>query len=571
MTDRVTDYARKVVDGSIRMGHLHTLACKRHLDNLSAQNTEKFPYIWNAEKSEKAIDYAETLTIAEGTQPKAVRLLGSQAFDVGSTFGWYKPDGYRRFRRRYKSVARQNGKTFENGIMGTYIAGFGGYSYGKLFTVATGKRQARLAWEEMRKFIEADEDLSELFKIKEYKSYIEALLTSCTIEALSQEGGLQDGFRAIFASVDEIHQHKNNKIYKAIYNGTRALPETLVSMITTRGDNLNSFCREMDNYCINILKGAAEAEDFFVDIYALDENDDIWDEKNWVKANPFLMSYPEGIETIRRDARTAKDMGGDELRDFMIKGLNLWVQNHNREFIDTEKFVKCGGDTKLEAFRGKTCYVGLDFSSGGDLTTWVMEFEDENGKIYWYSHSYMPRGRMTEHIKDDLVPYDLWEQSGLITVTGGEMDFKNDYSFIIAELREIKERYELQFAGIGYDPHNADGILAELDSFGCTLMEIRQSARFLHDATEDIQLLVKSEKVSYDRENKLLVWSFCNAQIVKNSFDEKKVDKMDNARHRRIDPVDAAVDAHTMRMKFRQEETPDYEGRISSFLEYADY
>lgn len=571
MFDRVTEYARRVADGSIRMGHLHVLACKRHLNDLAAQNTEKFPYVWVPEKSEKAIEYAETLTIAEGTQPKAVKLLDSQAFDIGATFGWYKIDGNRRFRRRYKSVARQNGKTFENGIMGTYIAGFSGYSYGKLFTVATGKRQAKLAWEEMRKFIEADEDLTELFKVKEYKSYIEAVITSCTIEALSQESGLQDGFRAIFASIDEIHQHKNNKIYKAIYNGTRALQETLISMITTRGDNLNSFCKEMDDYCINILKGAAEAEDFFVDIYSLDDNDDIWDEKNWVKANPFLMSRPDGIETIRRDARTAKDMGGDELRDFMIKSLNLWVQNHNSEFIDTEKFVKCGTDKTLDTFRGKACYVGLDFSSGGDLTTWVMEFADENGGLYWHSHSYMPRGRMAEHIRDDLVPYDIWEQSGLITVTGGEMDFKNDYSFIISELKEIQAQYELRFAGIGYDPHNADGILAELDAFGCPLMEIRQSARFLHDATEDIQLMVKSEKVSYDRENKLLVWSFCNAKIVKNSFGEKKVDKKDNARHRRIDPVDAAVDAHAMRLKCGQQETPNYESRISSYLEYASF
>lgn len=106
-------------------------------------------------------------------------------------------------------MARQNGKTFENGIMGTYIAGFGGYNYGKLFTAATKKRQSRLAWEEMSKFINTDPDLKEYFDVKDYKSMIEALSTHCTIEALSREGGLEDGFRSIYASVDEIHQHKN--------------------------------------------------------------------------------------------------------------------------------------------------------------------------------------------------------------------------------------------------------------------------------------------------------------------------------------------------------------------------
>lgn len=277
------------------------------MDDLKKQNTKDFPYYYDPAKAEEILSYAETLTIAEGTEPRAVKLLDSQAFDLGCTFGWYKSaNNKRRFRRRYKSMARQNGKTFENGIMGTYIAGFGGYNFGKLFTVATKKRQARLAWEEMEKFITIDPDLNEYFDVKDYKSTIEALESKCTIEALSREGGLEDGFRSIYASVDEIHQHKDNKVYKALYNGTRALDETLVSMITTRGDNLNSFCKEMDDYAINILRGQATAEDFFIDIYALDSDDDIWNEQNWIKANPFICApgNESKFEILKTDAQT---------------------------------------------------------------------------------------------------------------------------------------------------------------------------------------------------------------------------------------------------------------------------
>ena len=152
--DRVTEYAHKVVSGNVVAGELHILACKRHLNDLEKQRTDEFPYYYDPVKAQEIIDYAETLTIAEGTEPRPVRLIDSQAFDLGVTFGWFKvSNNKRRFRRRYKCMARQNGKTFENGIMGTYIAGFGGYLYGKLFTVATKKRQARLAWEEMAKFI----------------------------------------------------------------------------------------------------------------------------------------------------------------------------------------------------------------------------------------------------------------------------------------------------------------------------------------------------------------------------------------------------------------------------------
>lgn len=81
----------------------------------------------------------------------------------------------------------------ENGIIGTYIAAFCGYQYGKLFTAATKKRQARLAWEEMSKFINIDPDLQELFSVKDYKSLIIAHETSCSIEGLSREAGLDDG------------------------------------------------------------------------------------------------------------------------------------------------------------------------------------------------------------------------------------------------------------------------------------------------------------------------------------------------------------------------------------------
>ena len=573
--DRVTEYANRVASGEVVAGELHILACKRHLNDLKRQNTEEFPYYYDPIRALEVIDYAETLTIAEGTEPKPVRLLDSQAFDLGATFGWFKvSNNKRRFRRRYKSMARQNGKTFENGIMGTYIAGFGGYHYGKLFTVATKKRQARLAWEEMSKFITIDPDLNEYFKVMDYKSTIEALETYCTIEALSKEAGLDDGFRSIYASVDEIHQHKDNKIYKALYNGTRALDETLVSMITTRGDNLNSFCKEMDDYAIKILQGLATAEDFFIDIYCLDPTDDIWDPENWVKANPFIASNPGKFEILLTDAQTAKDMGGSDLRDFLTKSLNMWVQNTDDQFIHAEKWQKCGSKRTLEDMRGRKCWVGIDLSSGGDLTTYSLEFPEEyttetgetKEKYYFYSHSFMPRGRLQEHIETDLAPYDLWESMVLITVTGGGGDFKNDYKFIIKDLQKIKEECDLTFLGIGIDPHNADGVLADLEAFGCPVVIIVQSCKSLNDATVDIQLLVKSEDLEYNANNELLTWSFLNAMVVRNSFDEIKVDKKPRAKYKRIDPVDACVNAHACMLKNKTVETVDVEGELDNYL-----
>lgn len=567
MTDRVTEYARAVVDGRVPFcGRLHILACKRHLRDLERQKTEGFPYYWNVEAANRILDFAETLTIGEGFEKKPVKLIGSQVFELGCTFGWLRTaDNYRRFRRRYKSVARQNGKSFENGIMGPYIAAFGGYQEGKLFTVATKRRQAKIVWDEMRKFIQSDDDLAEYFSIKEYKTTITAKNTGCTIEALSKEAGLDDGFRSIFSSVDELHQHKDGSVYQALWKGTRSLPETLLSVITTRGKKQKSYCKELDRFCISILEGTVTAEDFFVDIYCPDPGDDIYDINNALKANPLFVGDPDKIEQLRVEAETAKSMGGMERVEYTAKSVNLWTKSDDANYVNADDLYECLTDKTLEIFRGADCWVGLDLSSGGDLTSWSMEFCDGK-KQYFHSHSYMPGGRLQEHIQSDLEPYDMWENDGLITATGGEGAYKNDYKFIIRDLKRIKEEYGLNIRAIGVDPHNADGILEDLDELTPKVIVVTQSARNLNEATDDLRLSIREHKVEFNRDNEMLIYSFENAVITKNSFEEIKIDKLDSLKGNRIDPVDACIDAHFCYLQDKGEEPINRDDAMNDYL-----
>lgn len=565
--DRATLHAERVVSGQEPSCLTHRMACERHLNELAKQGTKEFPFVWCPEKSEKILRYAEMLTIAEGAQPRPVRLHDFQCFDLGVPFGWVHAEtGFRRIRRKYKSVARQNGKTFENGITGSYIANWGGYNFGKLFTAATKKRQARIAWEEIQKFITVDKDLQALFDVKDYKSLIIAKRTGCTIEALSRESGLDDGFRAIFCSVDEIHQHKDNGIYKALYNGQASLDEALISMITTRGKSLNSFCREMDDYCLQILAGTAEADDFFVDIYTLDKEDDPFDESVWYKANPHLVTVPSALEQLRRDAQTAKQMGGFEMSDYMTKRQNLWYEYGDTQYITPNEWKLGRTEMTIENMRGRRCFAGLDLSSGGDLTSLALLFPLDDGKIYVWSHSYIPAKRLEEHIITDTAPYDVWAKSGLLTPSEAVGGLKNDYLQIVADLKELQEKFEINIACIGYDPHNADAFLEELDTLGAPLLEVKQSARFLSDTTVDFALEVKAGNVLYDQRNALMSWSIVNAKKTKNSFGEIKVDKEVNARHARIDVVDAIIDAHVAYRKSSKEEAPDYETVVEDYL-----
>lgn len=96
-------------------------------------------------------------------------------------------------------------------------------------------------------------------------------------------------------SIDEVHQHKDNSVHSAIYKGQRALLEALLSMITTGARIWVRFGYEFDSLCIAILEGGCTDESIFADIYTIDENDNIFDPKHYIKSNPVLCATEHGM------------------------------------------------------------------------------------------------------------------------------------------------------------------------------------------------------------------------------------------------------------------------------------
>lgn len=551
--DRVTAYAYEVVEGRIPAGQAQIQACQRHLNDLERQGTEEFPFFFDAEKAHEIIEFAESLTLAEGEDPAPLRLWGFQDFILGSWNGWLNSKGYRRFRTSYVQVARQNGKSLKNAVPALYYGNFDGYNYPQVYCAATKELQARIVLGECIKFINADRELGGdeyedgLFRIKEYAGKIECTVSNGIIRALGRDTKSIDGFRPYFASVDEYHLHKDNQMYKLLSDGTKKLKQCLISVITTAGFDLNSPCYRLYNYCKLILSGLHHDETQFVFICELDKDDDVWDEKNWPKANPLWTE--ETLESLRSEAVKAKEMQGEDLRNFLTKSLNQWVQFADNQYMNMEHWKACESETTIEDMEGRECFLGLDLSSGGDLTSGCLEFPIDDGdhrKYFIDSHSFMPAGRVAEHIKTDDAPYDMWIREGLITVTETLGGVKTDYKYIISYYKGLIQKYNLKLRGIAYDPHNADAFLGDLEEFGVDCVEIVQSARSLNDATVDFKLEVEAGNVFYDRRNQLLTWSMANAKTVSNSFGEIKIDKDPNAKTKRIDPVDAVIDAHKL-------------------------
>lgn len=553
MTDYVTEYAKKVANGEITtVGRLGILACKRHLKDLSRANDDTFDYIFDVEEANRIISFAETHTIGEGDELEQLRLYDVQKFILGSLIGWInKETGHRRFRESYVQLARQNGKTVLSAILAEYISSFCGYRNGKIILCATKMQQAKLCFDDIAKFISADKDLQELFDVKDYKNEIISNVTGTRIIAFGRDTKGIDGHRAILGICDELHQHPTNQLYKLIQGGQGKLKECLINAITTAGFDLNSFCKEHYDMCVKILEGVVDKETQFVYIAQMDKDDDIWDYKNWAKANPVSLlnrdyTYnDEAIKTMQQTSIDAKIKGGMDLVDFKTKQLNEWVDWTDKAYLNLEHFKNCESDLTLEDMRGRKCYIGLDLSSGGDLTSLGFVFKLDNEKFYIHSHSFIPSGRLAEHEKSDLAPYRQWSLDGLITATEGVEAFKTDYKYIITYLKETIDKYDLKPICIGYDNHNASSFLADLEQFNVPLVEVKQKAHDLNQATVDFKNTVDSEKVLYNKKDSLLRWSFTNAEIVPNSMGEVKINK--NLQRKRIDPCDSIIDAwHVM-------------------------
>ena len=572
MKDLTTEYAKKIISGKKICGRAEYLACKRHLNDMENKN---FEYIFDVKQAERHIAIANTLTIGEGS-PKPLKTRGFQNFIIGSLFGWRKKRSkLRRFREGYIQMGRQNGKSFIAGELCNDFATFGGYNYGRIFCTATKQDQANIVWEDVQKFIESDSDLAELYTIRKYDHVITSRITGTVIKAIGRDTKSADGFRTILAIVDEYHVHPTNQMYKLVNDGQILVDNALTLAITTAGFNLNGPCYEQYQYCKKVLTGNVKKESLFIYIAEMDQDDDIWLPENWAKANPLYLWNDDDtinkqmVARMAEKAIDAKEKQGNELVNFQTKSLNRWVTYTGGALLDLECWKRCGSNKKISDMEGKECFLGIDLSSGGDLTSIALLFPLEQSRIYLYSHSYMPELRLAEHIQSDDAPYGMWKNAGLLTLTSGMYGIKTDYKHIISELNNMINKYHLKIIGCGYDAHNASAFLEDLEQIlDCDLTEIKQSARSLNDVTKDFQLSVKSGQVIYDKQNALMTWSAVNAIIsAPNSFGEIKIDKMTQTN--RIDCVDAIIDA--WKVWFSQKsDTIDGHAALAEWLEITE-
>lgn len=556
MLREIIEYCNDIVNGKINACKKHKWACERFLLDLERQGQSDFPYIWNDEKAEKIVKWFSYLRHSKGILEKQPIILNNwQKFVMCNIYGWvHKDTGYRRFKKVYVQVAKKNSKSQMMGGAALYDISALGVNAAEAYCLGVDRGQAKVVFDECKLMLN-NSLLSSKFDYTDKSPYIRHTKSGSFITALSKDSGKTgDGKNPSFASVDEYHLHKTDSQYSIMDRGMVARQQPLIIAITTAGEEFNdeSPCYSTYNYCskvLNPLLPDVTNDEYFIMICELEPDDDIKDESNWIKANPVLATYEVGFNSLRGDLKIALE-DEKKMSTFLTKNMNIWVKDADKVYIKLENWKKGEKIITFDNFKGKNCYIGVDLSSTGDLTSigFVFPYIEQNARKYAvFQHSFMPSARLQERMRKDKTRYDLFIKRDLLTLTETNMGLIIDYNYVVNYIEEIVKKYNITVEMICYDTHQAGMFASTMSDLGYTLLPIVQSAKSLNDATVDFRNQVNVENIFHAPDG-LLDIAVDNAETEMNSFREIKIKKFNENVCKKIDPIASIINAYKMAM-----------------------
>ncbi|WP_242224488.1 terminase large subunit [Bacillus cereus group sp. BfR-BA-01380] len=540
--NRVYNYSLDIVEGKIIACKKHIAACKRFLNDLEKIQNDEYPYHFDIDELEDFYVWAKMFKHTKGTLTgKPIELTDFQLFVCGNIFCWkLKEDDSRRFRKAYIQLARKNAKSQLLAIIATYSTFLSG-EVEECYIAGWGRDQSDKVYSEINLQLAP----VELFKGKYSDAYgkIKHSKTGSIIQPLSKEARKTgDGSNPSLGILDEYHCHETSEIYDVLDSGMISRKSPLLVIITTAGFNKSFPCFSEYQYVSRILDKdhQTQNESYFVMICELDKGDDIKDERNWLKANPIVCTYKEGIKSIREKLEEALE-DQTKMRSFLTKNMNIWVDMKDNGYMDMSKWNDCGNENlKIEDFEGQEAILGIDLSAKIDLTSLGIIIKADKYNIF--SHSFMPEDSLREKVKKDKVRYDLWHEQGYITTTPGSVV---DYNFIKSYIKNLEQQHGIIIKEICYDPWNASQFAQDLEAEGYTMIEIRQGIGTLGEPTKNFREEVYSKNVVHDN-NPVLDWATGNAITKEDHNGNIMLDKAKSIE--RIDPIASMINAHVRAM-----------------------
>jgi phage terminase large subunit-like protein len=352
-------------------------------------------------------------------------------------------------------------------------------------------------------------------------------------KALAAEGSTAHGLSPVVAILDEIGQVKGSSsaFIEAITTSQGAHDAPLLIAISTSAPS------DADLWSMWI-DDAVKSEDknTVVHEYKADENSDLLDEEQWLKANPAM-----GIFRNKDDLDTQLNQAS-RLPALEANARNLLLNQRVAQealFLAPAIWKKNNGDIDIEVFRNNSVSIGLDLSARNDLTAAVAAAMDQDGVVHLMPWVFCPSNGIEERARRDRAPYDMWVKQGKMIALGGS---SMDYEHVASYMRDALDDLDIVPTSIEFDRWRIDVFKKASDDVAfapwAEWNNVGQGFKDFAPRVEAFESLLLEGKIKHGN-HPLLNMAAANAIAVADPSGSRKIDK--SKATQRIDPLIAAV------------------------------
>lgn len=389
----------------------------------------------------------------------------------------------------------------------------------EVYGAAADRQQASIVFDVANQMVQMTPALMKRCKIMAATKRIVNYSNAGFYQVLSAEVTTKHGLNVSGLVLDEVHAQPNRKLYDVLTKGSGdAREQPLFFLITTAGTDKESICYELHTKALDILNGRKIDHTFYPVVYGLTDEDDWTDEANWYKANPSLGQTIQ-IERVREMFQEALDNPAEE-NVFKQLRLNMWVASLTR-FIPEQVYDLGNTPIDMEALKGRDCYGGLDLSSTGDITAFVLIFPPRNDteKYIILPFFWIPEDTIPIRVRRASVPYDVWKQQGYLLATEGNVIH---YGFIEKFIEDLGKQYHI--LEIAFDRWGATQMVQDLEGMGFTVVPFGQGFKDMSPPTKEFYKLLMEGKIIHGG-NPVLRWMAGNVVVDRDPAENIKPTK----------------------------------------------
>lgn len=524
-------YIRDVLAGKIVTSKLVRLQIERHQRDLL--DGHKRGLVFDRRAAQHVIDFfPEFLTHTSGSldgQPFVLEPF--QQAKLWILYGWLWADtGFRRFKFAYNEIGRGNCKSTEASGLCLYELLAFGEAGAHVYSAATDKETARIVFDTARIMLDRSPYLREQVTCVNDSIFMPG--SAAKFEPVAASAELLLGLRPSFICFDELHESPNAKLWEVFESAMGKRDSPMLYACTNSGYDRHSICWRKREYSVNVLTGIFEDDTWFAWICGLDEDDDWEDERNWVKPNPGLGVMIK-LKELREAAAKAKNDPASR-NSFLRFRMSVWTES-DVVWMPREVWERNADVVDMEALIGRACIGGLDLATTTDISAFVLLFPPTEADDKWrlLPRFYLPAESLTNRVKRDRVPYDLWERQGLFTMTVGHI---TDYAVIREDVRQLGEMF--QITEIVFDRYNSNDLVKNLEDDGFEMTKWGQGDISMHAPTKRFMELAQTGSLAHGG-NPVLRWMASNVVV---HIGPTGLEKPDRSRSReKIDGIVASI------------------------------